>query len=119
MFRATLLSIVLTLATGANSTLYCALWCHSIEGVAGGCEHQTEPGTAPILAAASDCSLTGTTTLFVGEDGPRNTSASRIQGTVAIATFIVTPSAPSRLSPRETDSPPALAFRPPVLALRI
>ena len=40
MFRAAVLSIVLTLTVGPNATLLCAVWCHPDEAKTSACQHR-------------------------------------------------------------------------------
>ena len=119
LFRAALFSIVLTLASGADTSLYCALWCHSVEGMAGGCEHYGKMMTAPRLVSVSDCSGTSNPAVFVGEATPRSRSAPHFQSAVVPPPLLLTPFAALGLSRREVWRPPPLDFRPTVLALRI
>lgn len=51
MFRAVVLSVVLTLVAGPHVSLACNIWCHSEAGSTG-CEH---PGRTLGLAADDDC----------------------------------------------------------------
>jgi hypothetical protein len=118
VFRAALLSIVLTLAAGQNAALLCGTWCHSAAGMAGACEHQTQSVT-PRLGANDDCVVNGNPVLFVGEDGRRSASAPNVAGAVAVVRFAFTPPAAGTLSRHEPNSRLLLELRPLVLALRI
>ena len=117
VFRAALLSIVLTMAAGQNVALVCGVWCHSGEGMAGACEHQTE-ATAPSIVANDECAINGNPVVFVREDGRRN-SLPEVAGPLAPARFEFTPPAAGALSAYEPNSRPLLQRRPLVLALRI
>jgi hypothetical protein len=118
VFRAALLSIVLTLAAGQNVALLCSVWCHSGGGMTGACEHQTKATTAGIVAN-DDCAINGNQVVFVREDGRRNASAPDVAGAVAVARFAFTPPAAGILSVYDPDSRLLLALRPLVFALRI
>ena len=118
MFRAAVLSIVLTLAAGQDAALLCGVWCHSGEGMAGACEHQTE-ATAPSIVANDDCDVSGNPVVFVREDGRRSVSAPDVAGAVAVARFAFTPPVAGTLSAYEPNSRLLLERRPLVLALRI
>ena len=118
VFRAALLSIVLTLAAGQNAALLCSVWCHSGGGMAGACEHQTQAAT-PGVGANDDCAVNGNPVVFVREDGRRSASAPDVAGAVAVARFAFTPPAAGILSAYEPNSRLLLELRPLVLALRI
>jgi hypothetical protein len=117
VFRAALLSIVLTLAAGPSAALFCGVY-HSSERMAGACEHQTH--TAPSgIVASDDCAVNSNPTVFVREDGRRHSSAPDVTGAVGVATFAFTPPAAGILSVYDPDSRLLLALRPLVFALRI
>lgn len=54
MFRAAVLSIVLTLAIGPNATLLCAVWCHPDEAKTSACQHPSAT-TSPSVAGEDSC----------------------------------------------------------------
>ena len=118
VFRAALLSIVLTMAAGQNVALVCGVWCHSGEGMAGACENQTE-ATAPSIVANDECVVNGNPVVFVREDGRRSGSLPEVAGALAPARFAFTPPAAGALSTYEPNSRLLLERRPLVLALRI
>lgn len=118
MFRAALLSIVLTLAAGPDAALLCGIWCHSGAGMAGACEHQTETTSAAIIAN-DDCTVSGSSIVFVREDARRSTSAPTVQGGDLVPQSALTPPASGRLSRYEPASRGLLELRPLMLALRI
>ena len=118
VFRAALLSIVLTLAAGQNAALLCGTWCHSGAGMAGACEHQTQAAT-PGVGAHDDCAVNGNPVVFVREDGRQSASAPDVAGAVAVARFAFTPPAAGTLSAYEPNGRLLLELRPLVLALRI
>ena len=118
VFRAALLSIVLTLAAGQDAALLCSVWCHSGGGMAGACEHQTQAAT-PGVGAHDDCAVNGNPVMFVREDGRRSASAPDVAGAVAVARFAFTPPGAGNLSAYEPNGRLLLELRPLVLALRI
>ena len=118
MFRATILSIVLTLAAGQNVALLCGAWCDSGEGMAGPCEHQKQ-AAVPGVVANDDCTVNDNPVVFLREDGRRSASAPDLAGAVAVARFAFTPPAAGSLSACELNSRLLLDSRPLVLALRI
>jgi len=54
VFRAAVLSIVLTLAVGPNVTLLCRTWCDLYAAAASGCHHEASTGS-PIVAGNNSC----------------------------------------------------------------
>ncbi|HET9384306.1 MAG TPA: hypothetical protein VFO67_04100 [Gemmatimonadales bacterium] len=119
MFRAALLSTVLTLAAGQNAAaLLCGVWCHSGGGMTGACEHQTE-AAPPDIIANDGCTVTSNATVYVREDVRRSVSAPTVLSGVPVPRFVFTPPASSSLSGYEAARRAELDFRPLVLALRI
>jgi hypothetical protein len=118
VFRAALLSIVLTLAAGQNVALFCSVWCHSGEGMAGACEREMQT-TAPGIVAVDDCTFNGNPMVFVREDARRGTSVPDAESAVAVARFACAPPAAGTRSAYEPNGRPLLELRPLVLALRI
>ena len=118
VFRAALLSIVLTLAAGPDAALLCGIWCHSGGGMAGACEHHTET-TSPAIIANDDCTVSGSAIVFVREDARRSTSAPTVQGGDLVPQSALTPPASGRHSRYEAASRGPLESRPLMLALRI
>lgn len=118
MFRAAVLSIVLTLAAGQNVTLLCDLWCHSGEGMAGACEHQAQAAATGIVTNEV-CAVNANPVVFVREDGRRSAPGPDVIGAVAVARSAFTPPAAGFPSAYEPNSRLLLELRPLVLALRI
>jgi hypothetical protein len=75
VFRAVLLSIVLTLAVGQNASLLCEVWCH--DATVAACPHQSsatslDSTTSPGVQADDNCgSLLDGPVALVREDGRR------------------------------------------------
>jgi len=118
VFRAFVLSIVLTLAVGQNASLLCAVWCHPAAGPTGACELQ-ELSTSPSVAGNDDCpEVAAQATAFVREDVRREGSAPDALYAVVVPPFQFAP--PSHLaSGHGAGQPPPLDARPRLLALRI
>lgn len=55
MLRATVLSIVFTVAVGPNAALLCKVWCDPGAAAASGCHHQGSSSEATRLVAANNC----------------------------------------------------------------
>jgi hypothetical protein len=117
VFRAALFSIVLTLATGQNAALFCGVWCHSDEKMAGTCEHSTAMNAAAGIDAIDRCPTTGNTIVFVGDDARRSFSTPDANGAVPVPVFTVM--RPSGAVSISEPSGRLLESRPLVLALRI
>ena len=118
MFRAALLSIVLTLAVGQDAALLCGVWCHSGGGIAGACEHQTE-ATSPGIISNDDCTVSGNAIVAVREDARRGTSAPTVHSGDLVPPFALRLPASSRHSGYDSAGRRLLDLRPLVLALRI
>ena len=118
VFRALLLSIVLTLAAGQDGALLCDVWCLAGEMTGRACEHQT-PTASPQLNANDNCTVSGNANAFVREDARRNTSAPTAQSGVCVPQFAFTPPASSSASAYEAAGRRPFDLRPLVFALRI
>ena len=119
VFRAALVSIVLTLTLGPNAALLCRVWCHPQQSANSACEHQV-PMTVSTLTGNESCvhNAAGPTAL-VREDARRIASDSYAhQGTVVARFQLLPPSASSARDRERTQATP-LAARSLVLALRI
>ena len=86
VFRATVLSIALTVAIGQEAALICRAWCHPIEGTAAGCTPHDQT-TPPGLRNDESCRDAGLGAIaFVREDARRGATA-LVQGSVIIPPF--------------------------------
>ena len=119
VFRAALVSIVLTLTLGQNAALLCVVWCHPQHGVNGACEDQV-PTTSPSVTANESCASVATgPTAFVREEGRKLASASDGNQGIVVAPFqCVAPPSFSAHGMEQAQSI-ALEARPLVLALLI
>jgi hypothetical protein len=119
VFRAALLSIVLTLAVGPNASLLCAVWCHPHGAPAGSCEQQ-EPTSTPSVTANEGCpDIAAGTAALVREEVRRGVFTSEGQHAVVVPPFhFVPPPTPSEFG-REPGQHPPLEARPLLLPLRI
>ena len=117
VFRAAILSIVLTLAAGQNIGLLCHLWCPPDAATASGCEHQTS--TSPSLTPYEGCNqAVGDATAIAREEG-RRTAAPLVQSAAVVPLFaLAAPVLDARLA-YPPDGRRLLDARPLVLALRI
>jgi hypothetical protein len=117
VFRASLFSIVLTLAIGQNAGLLCKVWCPDATSTA--CPHQ-HPMTSPSVRADDTCNkvMVGAVT-FVWEDGRRTAPAPDAQNSSVVLQFrFVAPPPDLRLG-YESERRMLLEKHPLVIALRI
>jgi hypothetical protein len=118
VFRAAILSIVLTLAAGPNTALLCNAWCHPGEHMGNGCEYKRQ-SASPMVTSNEDCkeAIVGAMA-FVREEGQR-ISAPDVQSAAVVPRFAFTPSVPQTRSGYEPGGRRLLEARPLVLALQI
>jgi hypothetical protein len=118
VFRAAVVSIVLTLVAGPNASLLCVVWCHPQAATAGPCEHPTPTSTPSITSNDSCPDVTVASTAVVREDLRRGVSAPDPQA-VDSAPFQFAPPPRVRASADEAARLVRLDARPLVLALRV
>jgi hypothetical protein len=123
VFRATLFSIVLTLAVGQNASLLCNVWCH--DATSTGCPHQDsttslDSTTSPNVSADDNCSsVVVGAVAFVREDARRNAAAPDAQNALVVPRFQLAPSPTDLRSGFESGWRLPLEERPLIIALRI
>ena len=118
VFRAAVLSIVLTLAVGQNASLLCAAWCHPDEAPTAGCDHQ-EATTCSKVSGNDDCpQIAASPTAFVREDVRRGESAAHALHAVVVPPFQFE-RPPQSAFGRALGHRPPLETRPLAPALRI
>jgi hypothetical protein len=118
VFRAALVSIVLTLTLGQNAALLCGVWCQPGQSANSACEHQV-PMTLSVTGNESCVLIVAGPTALVRDDARRVAAGSDAQQGPVVARFqLLPPSAsPARDLENAHAAPPAA--RPLVLALRI
>ena len=85
MFRATVLSIVLTLAIGQNAGLLCTVWCPDATSTA--CPHR-DSTTSPSVRADDTCTnVVVGAVAFVGEHGRRTAPGPDLQNALVVLRF--------------------------------
>lgn len=119
VFRAAVLSIVLTLVAGPNASLLCAVWCHPETATAGPCEHP-DPASTPGVTSSDSCpDVAAVTTAFVREDVRYGAPSSEGQIAILVGPFqFVAPPQASDFG-RELRHHQPLEARPLVVTLRI
>jgi hypothetical protein len=117
VFRAALLSTVLTLAIGQNTSLLCQVWCH--DAVSAGCPHQGST-TSPGVSADHSCAtvVVGAVS-FVREDGLRTAATPDGQHALVVPRFRFTPPSAALRPGFEPGQRRPLEERPLVISLRI
>jgi hypothetical protein len=84
VFRAAVLSIVLTLAVGPNASLLCRTWCDQQAATASGCHHEDQ-ATSPSVAGDDCCPNRDngvlSTAEFLPKDMQRGVSPSGVHAT--------------------------------------
>jgi hypothetical protein len=87
VFRAALLSIVLSLAVGQNIALLCRAWCNARVAAASGCHHE-EASITPSVAGDKDCdNAVGAASAILREDVRRDPSSPDANPTVRVPRY--------------------------------
>lgn len=117
MFRAVVLSTVLTLIAGQNAATFCSICCQPPETAIDGCAHQ-KPITSLLLTGGDHCrGMAVGPIAVVRDDARRTTIATNSTHTVDILRLrLAAPSADTRGYAWGQRS---LLARPPGIALRI
>jgi hypothetical protein len=117
VFRAALVSAVLTLAIGQNAGLLCQAWCHDTTST--GCPHRDATTSSSVRAGENCTTVAVGAVTFVREDGRRTAPAPDAQGALAVLRlrFLVPPTDPLRAYASERRQ--LREERPLVIALRI
>jgi hypothetical protein len=118
VFRAAVVSIVLTLAVGQSAALLCSVWCHPPKVATGACEHQHQ-ATLPSVTGNDSCTQLAGATAFVREDVRRGASAPDAQDGAVVAGFQFAPPPAHSTSGRQLRQQMPLRASPLMLALRI
>ena len=119
LFRAAVLSIVLTLAVGQNGALLCKIWCEPHEAATNACHHENA-STSPRMARNDTCgSVVLNAAPFVREVVRRGVSAADARHAVVVACDRHAAPATGTRFGDESGQPLPLEARPLVIALRI
>jgi hypothetical protein len=119
VFRAAVLSIVLTLAIGPNATLLCSVWCHPDEAQAFACQHQ-DATTSPRVTGEDSCrTVPVSPTAFVREEAKRGSPTPISQQAVAVPLFRLGPPPTHATRAYEATRSLDAATSPLLIALRI
>jgi hypothetical protein len=74
VFRAAVLSIVLTLAVGPSANLLCSVWCHSEDATSAACEYQNAPRPPRVTGEDSCPTASASAAAFVREEAKKGAS---------------------------------------------
>ena len=119
MFRAAILSIVLTLVTGPNAVLFCKLWCVPHEAAATACHHD-DATTSPSVTSDHNCgNVVLRIAVVIREGVRRGVSAPGAQHAVLIPCFRLAPSSIDTRLAHEPEQDWLFEQRLQVPALRI
>jgi hypothetical protein len=78
VFRAAVLSIVLTLAIAPNAAVICAVWCHPEETKTSACQHQDATTSALVTGEDSCRTVLAATTAFVRQEAKRGSATAGV-----------------------------------------
>ena len=119
MFRAVLLSIVLSLAVGQNVALLCRAWCNAHVAAASGCHHEDSP-TTPTVAGDESCdNLVVVATAVLREDVRPNVSSQDANHAIPVPRYQLAQFTIDTCQNREAGRRWLLENRPLSTALRI
>ena len=118
MFRAVLLSIVLSLAVGQNVALLCRAWCNAHEAAASGCHHEDSP-TTPTVDDESCDNVVVAATAVLREDVRRNVSSQDANHAIPVPRYQLAQFTIDTCQNREAGRRWLLENRPLSTALRI
>ncbi|HEX2344687.1 MAG TPA: hypothetical protein VHI98_29730 [Vicinamibacterales bacterium] len=119
MFRATVLSIVLTLMAGPSASILCKAWCDPADAAAQGCHHR-DASTSPALTGTDDCdNPVFTRAVLVKEDVRRSVSSPDTRQALIVPRYQYFASASGTHIWDEPGRGSPLAQPPLVTALRI
>lgn len=119
MFRAAVLSVVLTLAFGPNATVLCAVWCHPEGDKTSACQHQ-DATTSPQVIGEDGCrTVPAAATAFVREEAKRESRTAGAQHAVLIPPFRFAPSLTETTRTNDPSTLLAVGSPPLLIALRI
>ena len=117
MFRAVLVSVVLTVAIGPNAGLLCTAWCYDDTSMR--CLHHESATSASVRADDTCTNVAVEAVAFVREDGRRTAPAYDARNALVVLRFqLVAPLTDPR-SGYESERRLPLEERPLVIALRI
>ena len=118
VFRAAVLSIVLTLAVGPNAALLCRTWCDQQVATASRCHHETST-TSPNVAGDDSCDSSVLSAAFLREDVRRGVSPPDGDQAIPIPRYQVACSTIDARPGHEPGREWSLEKRPLSTALRI
>jgi hypothetical protein len=118
VFRAAVLSIVLTLAVGQSAALLCRVWCDPHQAATTGCHHQG-PTTSASVSGDDNCANVVLSAAFVREDVRREASGPAAWQVVAVPWFRFAPPPTDTRSSYDPGQQVRLEDRPLAIAHRL
>lgn len=118
VFRAAVLSIVLTLAIGPGTNLLCSVWCHPENATSAACEHQNVT-TSPRTTDENSCPTIQAAAAFTRDEAKNGSSPNGDQPAAFVRTLRVAVPLTDAIRPRAPDHSPASAVPLLPIALRI
>ena len=115
VFRATVLSIALTVAIGQEAALICGVWCHPIAETAVGCTHHGQT-TLPGLTSDETCRDGELGATAIVREDVRLGATVLVQGSVTVPPFAFA-SSPDTRSGGAFHAPPTGAQTPLILRI--
>jgi len=119
VFRAVVLSIVLTLAAGPNASLVCRVWCEPHEPAVTGCQHQVPAGSLTVSDNDNCGVVTAAAVAVVSEDVRSSAFKPSAQHALIVQQFRPAPSMTSVGSGCDPRQHSPLEAQPRAIALRI
>lgn len=119
VFRATVLSIVLTLAILPHATLLCRAWCDSQADAPIGCHHEDRATSLSVVADGHSCDNVVIGAAFVREDVRRDVSSPDQDQGIPVPRYQIACSTIDARLGQEHGRQRSIDTRPPVTALRI
>jgi hypothetical protein len=118
VFRATVLSTVLTMAIGPDASMLCSIWCQSRAATTAACQHQ-DAAASPRMTGEDSCrSIPAVATSFVRDESNQRAAPDAHHATVSPA-FLTAPQPAHTSWAYNMSTPPARGDPPLLIALRI
>ena len=119
VFRAAVLSIVLTLAIGPNASLLCSVWCHPGAATTSTCQHQDATPSPRVTGEDSCKTAPSNATALIRKEARRGSPTPRAQQVIAVRQFQFVPPPTATSRAYETATSRVAAAPPFLIALRI
>jgi hypothetical protein len=119
VFRAAVLSIVLTLAIGPDAVAVCAVWCHPEETKSSACQHR-DATASPLVTGENSCRIVpAAAAAFVREEAKRGSPSAGTTQSVVVPLLRFAPSLTDTTRTNHASTSFPVGSRPLLIALRI